>query len=159
MTKKTVTVEFTIKKWQKMALLAIALLLMSYLMATCAQAQSAVSTVMTCNGNVCSTSPSTYYSSASGGVGGVTISSGSGLSSVSSDASMSHASIGSAAINTLTVGNCTYIDGSSCFVKTKPKSGDLTFFEFWKTFVSIILLVGFAIVGIQSYYHWYNKID
>lgn len=52
--KKTITIDFTFKRWMKLALLAIAFLLMSYLFMTGAHAQSNI-TALSTSGTVLTT--------------------------------------------------------------------------------------------------------
>lgn len=59
--KKTITIEFTFKKWMKLALLAVVFLLMSYLFMTGANAQVLTTTT---SGTVQSLNCCTLYSTA-----------------------------------------------------------------------------------------------
>lgn len=58
--KKTITIDFTFKRWMKLALLAIAFLLMSYLFMTGTYAQSNI-TALSTSGTVLTNSAGTLW--------------------------------------------------------------------------------------------------
>ena len=137
MTKKTVTIEFTIKKWQKMAILAVVLFVASYLMATCAHAQ-------------------TMYVNVDGTVPTIT---STPTTSTYSNVVIPHADIASANVDSLVVKSCIYLNGQPCSTSKAENDNKESFANFklaWYITVASVLLLLSIILGIGTFFTWHD---